>query len=156
MTGLISQLTNPTDPTAVATFDAFVQAFADQLDGLWASTMMDVAIVTNVAAFKLAAQTFRGTAANGGPVETAAAWLSKMTGGFWCNSRMPATASRRLTAAAMNTSTPRVWPRRAAGGRTPRRSDGTRGAIGSWRGPDGKVHRVLARPPRRSAGGRRR
>jgi len=27
--------------------------------------------------------------------------------------------------------------------------------VGSWRGPDGRNHRVLARPPRRSGGGRR-
>ena len=91
--GLINQLTDPTDPTAVATFDAFVTAFADQIDGLWAAMMTDVAIVTNVDAYKLAAKTFRGTAANGGPVETSADYLRKMTGGFWTNSRMPATAS---------------------------------------------------------------
>ena len=43
--GLINQLTNPADPTAVASFDAFVTAFADQIDGLWASMMTEVGIV---------------------------------------------------------------------------------------------------------------
>ena len=57
--GLIAQLTNPTDPTAVATFDAFVAAYADSIDGLWASTMRDVAIVSNVDAYRLSAKTFR-------------------------------------------------------------------------------------------------
>ena len=91
--GIINQLTDPTDPTAIADFDAFVTAFADQLDGLWASELSHVAIVANVDAYKLAAKTFRGTAANGGPVETFASFAKMNTGGFWTNSRMPATAS---------------------------------------------------------------
>ena len=91
--GLINQLTNPTDPTAVSAFDDFVQAFANQIDGLWASRMSEVVIVPNVEAYKLAARAFRGTAANGGPVETAAMWLDRVTGGFWTNNRMPATGS---------------------------------------------------------------
>ena len=33
--GLIDQLTDPTNPTAVATFAAFLSAAADQIDGLW-------------------------------------------------------------------------------------------------------------------------
>ena len=91
--GLIAQLTDPTNPTAVATFDAFVQSFADQVDGLFASMVSQVGIVTNPDAYKLAAQTFRGTAANGGPVATVADYLMASTGGFWTNKRMPATAS---------------------------------------------------------------
>ena len=91
--GLINQLTDPANPTALAAFDDFVAAFAGQIDGLWSGMMTDVSIVTNVDAYKLAARTFRGTAANGGPVETAADYLRKMTGGFWTNKRMPATAS---------------------------------------------------------------
>ena len=59
ISGLIHQLTNPTDPTAIATFDAFVASFADQIDGLWAGTMRDIAIVANVDAYKLSAKTFR-------------------------------------------------------------------------------------------------
>ena len=38
-------------------------------------------------------KTFRGTAANGGPVATVADYLMASTGGFWTNKRMPATAS---------------------------------------------------------------
>ena len=91
--GLISQLTAPTSPTDIATFDMFVGAFAGAIDGLWAPMMADVSMVTNVDAYKLAAKTFRGTAANGGPVETSADYLRKATGGFWTNKRMPATAS---------------------------------------------------------------
>ena len=90
--GLIAQLTDPTNPTAVADFDAFVAAFAGQIDGLWASMMSDVAIITNTDAYKLAAQTFRGTAANGGPAITFADYAKAATGGFRTNKRMPATA----------------------------------------------------------------
>ena len=93
LNGLIKQLTDPTDPTATATFDTFVEAFAAAIDGLWAPMMADVSMVTNVDAYKLAAKTFRGTAANGGPVETAADYLRKATGGFWTSKRMPVTAS---------------------------------------------------------------
>jgi len=91
--GLINQLTNPTDPTAVAKFDDWVTAFANQIDGLWASMMTDVSIVANVDAYKLAAKTFRGTETAGAPNQTAADYLRASTGGFWTNKRMPATAS---------------------------------------------------------------
>ena len=91
--GLINQLTDPTNPTAVATFDDFVDSFASQVDGLFATMVSQVGIVTNPDAYKLAAKTFRGTAANGGPVATAADYLMASTGGFWTNKRMPATAA---------------------------------------------------------------
>lgn len=97
--GLINQLTNPTDPTTVANFDAFVAAFADQIDGLWASMLSEVAIVANVDAYKLSAKTFRDrvidTGQRGGVSlgdESAASYLARM-GGWWTNKRMPATAS---------------------------------------------------------------
>ena len=89
--GLIDQLTDPTNPTAVMTFDAWVEAFADQIEGLWASQMSDVRMVVNVDAYKLAAKTFRGLATAGAPNQTAADYLRAATGGFWTNKRMPAT-----------------------------------------------------------------
>ena len=67
-----------TNPGALVLFDTFLKSFSDQVDGLWASRMRDVMIVANVDAYKLAATTFRGTAANA-------------TGGFSTNARMPAT-----------------------------------------------------------------
>ena len=91
--GLVNQLTDPTNPTAIATFDDWVEAFADQIDGLWASMMTDVSIVANVDAYKLAARSFRGAATAGAPNQTAADYLREATGGFWTNKRMPATAS---------------------------------------------------------------
>ena len=98
--GLINQLTNPTNPTAVAGFDDFVTAFADSIDGLWASMVRDVSIVANVDAYKLSAKTFRDrvidTGQRGGVSlgdESAASYLARTMGGWWTNKRMPATAS---------------------------------------------------------------
>ena len=98
--GLINQLTDPTNPTSVAEFDAFVAAFADSIDGLWASMMSDVAIVANVDAYKLSAKKFRDrvidTGNRGGVSlgdESVASYLARSTGGWWTNKRMPATAS---------------------------------------------------------------
>ena len=98
--GLINQLTDPTNPGTTANFDAFVAAFADAIDGLWAPTMMDLGMVVNVDAYKLAAKSYRDRvidSGNRGGVslgdKTAADYLRAYTGGFWTNKRMPATAS---------------------------------------------------------------
>ena len=80
-----------TNPGALVLFDTFLKSFSDQVDGLWASRMRDVMIVANVDAYKLAATTFRGTAANGGPALTFADYAANATGGFSTNARMPAT-----------------------------------------------------------------
>ena len=98
--GLINQLDDPTDPTVVADFDAFVAAFADALDGLWASMVSEVSILANVDAYKLSAKTFRDRIIDQGQRggvslgdESAASYLARTTGGWWTNKRMPATAS---------------------------------------------------------------
>ena len=82
------------------TFDTFLGAFADSIDGLWAERIGDVAILTNVDAYKLSAKTFRDKvidAANKGAASlgdvTAADYLASKTGGWWANARMPDTAS---------------------------------------------------------------
>ena len=61
--GLINQLTNPADPADVATFDLFLAAFADQIDGLWASMVSEVLLCTNPDVYKLSAKAFRDIAA---------------------------------------------------------------------------------------------
>lgn len=98
--GLINQLTNPTDPTAITTFDGFVGAFVDQVEGLWAGTGKDVAIVTNADVWGLSGKTFRDrvidTGQRGGVSLGDMSFSDYATahfGGWWCNSRMPATAS---------------------------------------------------------------
>ena len=98
--GLTKQLTDPENPTTVADFDAFVSAFADSIDGLWASRVRDVSIVANVDAYKLSAKTFRDKEINTGQRGgvslgdvSFADYAMTHTGGWWTNKRMPATAS---------------------------------------------------------------
>ncbi|MCY4572910.1 MAG: phage major capsid protein [Gemmatimonadetes bacterium] len=90
--GLFLRLTDPSDPTDVATFDAFAGAHAGGIDGLWASTLKDVGIVVNPDTMKLAARTFQSATNYKGEM-SAAAYAMERTGGFWTNNRMPATAS---------------------------------------------------------------
>ncbi len=121
--GLVNQLTDPANPATVAGFDDFVTAFADQIDGLWASTMREIAIVANVDAYKLSAKKFRDrvidTAQRGGVSlgdTSAADYLAQHTGGWWTSKRMPATASniargivRRMGRPGLRTASHPVW-----------------------------------------------
>ena len=86
--GLINQLTDPTNPTGVA-------AFADAIDGLWASKPGEVGILSNVDAYKLSAKKFRdGTGGQSRAGDTAFAdYAQAHFGGWWTNKRMPATAA---------------------------------------------------------------
>ena len=103
LTGIIKRLediANPTDPTDIANFDAFVSAFADGIDGLWATTTKEVAIVAGVDTYKLSAKTFRDrvidTGQRGGVSlgdESFAEYAMRLYGGWWTNKRMPAAAS---------------------------------------------------------------
>ena len=88
--GLIAQLTNPSDPTEVATFDAFLKAFSDQIDGLWAPMLSEVKLISNADAYRLSATKFRDTATDLGSISFAN-YAMQHTGGWSCNSRMPAT-----------------------------------------------------------------
>ena len=97
--GIIAQLTAPTDPTDVATFDDFVGAFADSVDGLWASRTSDVSMVVNVDAFRLAAKSFRDVGTNNGHRGDVSFsdYAMTHTGGLWTNARMPDSASNIAT-----------------------------------------------------------
>lgn len=85
--GLIKQLTDPADPTVVATFALFLKSFADSIDGLWASKLMDVGIIANVDAYKLGASVFRANQSD----DPFSIFAQEKTGGWSTNSRMPAT-----------------------------------------------------------------
>ena len=95
VSGLLHQLTTPTAPTDVADFDAFLAAFADQVDGLWASRTREVAMVVNVDAYRRAAKAFRDVGTNNGHrgAVSFADYAMTHTAGFWTNKRMPASAS---------------------------------------------------------------
>ena len=99
--GIFNTLTDPSAPAVgVATFDTFVGSFADGIDGLWANTVKDVAIVAGVDTYKLSAKTFRDrvidTAQRGGVSlgdEAFSDYAMRQYGGWLTNKRMPATAS---------------------------------------------------------------
>ena len=101
LNGMFKALTDPSTPaTGVATFDTFVAAFADGIDGLWANTAKDVAIVAGVDTYKLSAKTFRDrvidTGQRGGVSlgdMSFSSYAMEQFGGWWTNKRMPATAS---------------------------------------------------------------
>ena len=99
LTGIFEAITpNPADPAAgVADFDDFVAAFAGGIDGLWANTVKEVAIVSGVDTYKLSAQTFRDriidTGNRGGVSlgdESFADYAMSKYAGWWTNKRMPA------------------------------------------------------------------
>ena len=93
LSGIFQGLTDPTAaPSAVATFDDFVAAFAGGVDGLWANTVKEVAIVGGVETYRLSAATFRdpatGTAGGRGDKAFSDYGMS-MYGAWLTNSRMP-------------------------------------------------------------------
>ena len=94
LSGILHRLGNPTAPGAgVATFDDFVTAFADGIDGLWSSTLMDVGIVAGVDTFRLSAKTFRDAAGQDLGGTSFASYAMDKTGGWWTNKRMPVKAA---------------------------------------------------------------
>ena len=90
--GILQRLTDPSAPSAVADFDAFAAAHAGGIDGLWALTLKDVAIVCGPATMELSARTFQ-MATNYKGEMSAAAYAMANTGGWWTNKRMPDAAS---------------------------------------------------------------
>ena len=94
LAGIFSRLTNPSAPAAgVATFDTFVSQFAGGIDGLWSSTIKEVAIVAGVETFQLSARTFRDIAAADLGSMSLADYAMSHYGGWWTNKRMPAKAA---------------------------------------------------------------
>ena len=93
LAGIFQGLTDlTTAPSAVANFDAFVSAFASGVDGLWAGTTKEVAIVAGVEAYRLSAATFRDPASGtaGGRGDKAFSdYAMSMYGGWTTNTRMP-------------------------------------------------------------------
>ena len=53
LAGIFGQLTDPSDPPAVADFDAFAAAHASGIDGLWSNDLREVGIVCGPATMEL-------------------------------------------------------------------------------------------------------
>ena len=94
-TGLLSRLTDPTNPTDVANWAAFVTAAAGGIDGgPWAETMGSVTLLVNAETMRLAETTFQAGSGTDTPGElSAAAYLRQHASAFFANRRMPDTAS---------------------------------------------------------------
>ena len=97
LTGIFERLSAPTvaPGATVAVFDDFVGRFTEGIEGLWASTMAEVAVVCGPDTYKVAAKAFRdgsGGNANRGEIAFSDYAMANF-GGFWTNKRMPDTAS---------------------------------------------------------------
>ena len=57
--GLFHRLTDPADPGTVATFDDFAASLAGGVDGLWALSQADVALLVGPVTYQLAGRTFQ-------------------------------------------------------------------------------------------------
>ena len=87
-------LTDPSAPGATAAkFDDFVAAFADGIDGLWASRVAEVAIIAGVETYKLSAKTFRDATGQDLGDVAFSDYARNRYGGWRCNARMPAAVS---------------------------------------------------------------
>ena len=90
--GMFNVLTDPSAPAAgVAAFDIFVAAFAGGVDGLWANTLKDIAIVAGPETYRLSAKSFRDVGTNNGHRGdiSFADYAMEKFGGWWTNKRMP-------------------------------------------------------------------
>ena len=94
LTGILQRLTDPAAPGAgVVDFDGFVAAFTGGIDGLWANTVKDVAIVAGVDTYSLSAKTFRDAAGQDLGDTAFADYAMAKYGGWWTNKRMPVKAN---------------------------------------------------------------
>ena len=95
LSGILKGLTDPNAPESVVAFDDFVAAFADGIDGLWASTTKDVSIVCGPATYQKSAKTFRDVGTNNGHRGdiSFADYAMAHGGGWWTNKRMPDAAN---------------------------------------------------------------
>ena len=86
--GLFQRLTNPSDPGTVATFDDFAASLAGGVDGLWALSQEDVALLVGPATYQLAGKTFQAATNYKGEL-SAASYLMAQADAFKTNKRMP-------------------------------------------------------------------
>ena len=101
VSGLLAELSDPTAPTAVVTYDSYVSTWAGLVDGETAFGLSDIAGVIGATTFAKVASTFR----NGANV-SADAYVRQQTAGIRVSSRIPAAASNVQQAIASRNSYP--------------------------------------------------
>ena len=92
LAGVFQRLTDPAATTAVVDFDGFAASHAGGIDGLWANSLKEVAVICGPATMALAARTFQSAASYKGEM-SAAAYAARETGGLMTNKRMPDAAT---------------------------------------------------------------
>ena len=91
LAGFFQRLTDPAAPGSdVAGFDDFVAAFANGIDGLWASMVSEVSAVCGVETYQVSAKAFRDAGNNDRGSISFADYAMQHTAGWWTNKRMPA------------------------------------------------------------------
>lgn len=115
VSGILDQLTDPADSSAVETFDSLLSAYAGGVDGIFARGMEDVRLVGNLDLYKLAAKTFRdatidkSTGAAAARGETAFTEYAKMhTAGLVTTPHAHATSSNIAQTLLVRTGRPNV------------------------------------------------
>ena len=90
LSGMFQELDNPSAPGAgIATFDDFIAAFANGVDGLWATMASQVGIVVNPETYRLSLRTFRDAAGQDLGSVAFGDYAAARFGGWWTNKRMP-------------------------------------------------------------------
>ena len=92
LVGLFQRLTDPADPGTVATFDDFAASLAGGVDGLWALSQADVALLVGPVTYQLAGRTFQAATNYKGEL-SAASYLMAQASSFKTNKRMPDAAA---------------------------------------------------------------
>jgi len=103
--GLLKALTDPTATTNVADFDSFLASVVGAIDGIWASDLRDVFVLTGIETFRLSAQAWRDKLYGSANVsatnaraattnaQTFAAWAVENLAGWVTSAKIPAPSS---------------------------------------------------------------
>ena len=91
--GFLAELTAPMDPSAATTWNEWLKAHTDEVDGLNAYMLSDLRCVIGKASFSYLETLFRTGAQDNGPRASAAEYVSSRIGGGMVSSRIPAPAS---------------------------------------------------------------
>ncbi|MDE0274145.1 MAG: phage major capsid protein [Gammaproteobacteria bacterium] len=89
ISGFFKRLTDSPETATASVYDYgdFLKLYADGIDGLWASTVSEVAVLMGLDSYRLAVQTYRTTDSD----ESFAAFAARRTAGLSTSNRMPAT-----------------------------------------------------------------
>ncbi|MYG26747.1 MAG: hypothetical protein F4213_12110 [Boseongicola sp. SB0677_bin_26] len=89
ISGFFKRLTDSSETATSAAYDYgdFLKMYAGGIDGLWASTVSEVAVLMGLDSYRLAVQTYRTTDSD----ESFAAFAARRTAGLSTSNRMPAT-----------------------------------------------------------------